>query len=100
MSCRIVRMNQILARRPVQQSGRDLVGAAGLLGRRGGAHALERGAERRALRPVAFVAGAPPGPPLLFGVDSRAGPPPPGGGEREGEGEAGQRAPRRPPPPP
>src|SRR5256885_11760574 len=94
-------MNQILPRRPVQQLGRDLVGAAGLLGRRGGAHALECGAERRALRPVAFVAGAPPAPLPPPGPDPPPPPPPPAGGEKGGEVEAGEALPgwATPPPP-
>src|SRR2546430_5427654 len=102
MPCRGIRVDEIFPRRPVEQSGGDLVRPASLLGGGGGPDALERGTQRGALRPVAFVAGARPAPRPFFGLDSRPPRPPPARGEIEGEGRSGKgRAGwTRPPPPP
>src|SRR5207249_5789811 len=48
VSCRIVVMDQIFSGGPIEQSRGDAIGLACLLGRRCGAHPLERSAERGA----------------------------------------------------
>src|SRR2546423_5621483 len=100
MPCRGIRVDEIFPRRPVEQSGGDLVRPASLLGGGGGPDALERGTQRGALRPVAFVAGAAPAPPPFFGLPLRPLRAPPGRGEGRGEGQAGQGPPRLAAPPP
>src|SRR2546423_15136695 len=71
MPCRGIRVDEIFPRRPVEQSGGDLVRPASLLGGGGGPDALERGTHRGALRPVAFVAGAAPAPRPFLGPPFR-----------------------------
>src|SRR2546421_5566626 len=100
MPCRGIRVDEIFPRRPVEQSGGDLVRPASLLGGGGGPDALERGTQRGALRPVAFVAGPAPAPRPFFGLGFRPRWPPPDGGEVEGKGRAGQAPPAWPAPPP
>src|SRR2546421_6291528 len=94
MPCRGIRVDEIFPRRPVEQSGGDLVRPASLLGGGGGPDALERGTQRGALRPVAFVAGAPPARRPFFGLDSRDRWAPPGRGEIKGKCRGGKARPR------
>src|SRR2546430_14954332 len=83
MPCRGIRVDEIFPRRPVEQSGGDLVRPASLLGGGGGPDAPERGTQRGGLRPVAFGAGGRPGPPPFFcgRFVGRLAPPSVGGGE-------------------
>src|SRR5438034_7167653 len=64
-------MDQILSGGAIEQPRGHPIRRTRLLGRRGGAHALEGGAERGALSTVTYLAGAPLAHRLLRGLDSR-----------------------------
>src|SRR5438094_6294562 len=76
VSCRVVVMDQILSGGAIEQPRGHPIRRTRLLGRRGGAHALEGGAERGALSTVTYLAGAPLAHRLLRRLDSRHSRPP------------------------
>ncbi len=76
VSCRVIVMDQILSGGAIEQPRGHPIRRTRLLGRRGGAHALEGGSERGALSTVTYLAGAPLAHRLLRRLDSRHSRPP------------------------
>src|SRR5947199_8198547 len=88
VSSGVVVVDQILSGGAIEQPRGHPIRRTRLLGRRGGAHALEGGAERGALSTVTYLAGAPLAHRLLRRLDSRHSRPPREPRRIEGKGRS------------